>query len=525
MPDKPNDSRLRVIGVVVINHQRGGLGQASTLEQKIQGQPLLDLTLARLKQMKQLDDTIMLEQQEKPQLTDAVIASRKWSTNNWRGGLGGTTVFDELLPLDQAVDVLRQKRAGSGYFVRGDWCLHDPGLGDAVVEHHRSKADKLKMCFTQAPPGLCGVVLHVETLAAMVGQNATFGNLLGYNPQYARVDPMLLEPNVPIDVHIRNTARRFIYDTHHSRQMIEHVANELSENFAHADAMTVARLWREAEALGVCAAPPREIDIELTPRWVDDQERVDLDESSRSRILLPQAHARFDRQDMSLKTAERIANELASRSDVHDVVVMLGGLGDALCHPQWHKIVELIDQSGVSAIGIRTSLLHDETILAALLEAPIELIQVDLHADTEATYRTVMGSRRFGEVWSNAQWFLKNRGARNLPQMVFTMDKTVDNLSDLETFYDRWMTVAGSVVLQSPRTGRGVDEQGQGYDLMRDLSPVNMTPPKRQPCRQLGRRQTILSDGVKALCDQDWLGVGYENPKAMCENCRSWHRL
>ncbi|WP_348246604.1 SPASM domain-containing protein, partial [Salmonella enterica] len=56
-------------------------------------------------------------------------------------------------------------------------------------------------------------------------------------------------------------------------------------------------------------------------------------------------------------------------------------------------------------------------------------------------------------------------------------------------------------------TGHAVIEPAcTGCGAMPDLAPVPMTPPRRRPCRQLGRRMTILSDGTVAGCDQDWRG-------------------
>lgn len=522
---RSNPKAVRVVGVVLVNRQRGGLGHRSMLEHRIQHRSILDYTLDRLNQMDQVDEVVVIEQDEHPEFTDSIIAARKWSRHNWRGGLANTTVFDELLSLKKALEVLRETSATSGYFVRGDWCLHDPSLGDAVVKHHRENLDKIKMCFTQAPPGLCGLALHVDTLTAMIEQGACFGNLLGYNPQHARVDPMLLEPNVAIDVSIRNTARRFIFDTNHSRRMIEQFAVQLGERFVRADAMELTALWRELEVLPGFQQEPMEIDIELTPRWVDTDALLNLDIQTRSHIVLPQAHVNPNRSDMTMETAHQLAEQLAARTDVGDINVMFGGLGDALCHADWASIIDIFHHAGVLSIGLRTSLLHDLSSLQRLLDSPVELVQVDLHADTQATYKTVTGSSRFSDVWKNMQWLLKERSVHALPHFVMAMDKTPDNLSDLETFYDRWQAVVGSVLLQSPRTGRNVDDQGRGTDLMHDLSPVAMTPPKRRPCRQIGRRRTIHSNGETAMCDQDWLGTGKRDPQAMCEGCRSWHRL
>lgn len=81
------------------------------------------------------------------------------------------------------------------------------------------------------------------------------------------------------------------------------------------------------------------------------------------------------------------------------------------------------------------------------------------------------------------------------------MVKVAENMADLETFFERWMTVSGWAVIDRALTGRG---------LIPDMSPVPMEVP-RPPDKPLAlhrqkQRLTVLSDGTLCLCGQDWLG-------------------
>ena len=137
-------------------------------------------------------------------------------------------------------------------------------------------------------------------------------------------------------------------------------------------------------------------------------------------------------------------------------------------------------------------------------------------------------------------------GLPGVPWLVPRLIKTNQTTSDLETFFDRWVHFAGHAVIEPATTGRGSDQ-----DLMPVLSPVKMSPPRRQPCRQLMDRMTIHCDGVVPRCDQDWLAanpIGDVSDRtlvdiwsegrdvrdrhraekwdqvALCTACSEWHR-
>jgi radical SAM protein with 4Fe4S-binding SPASM domain len=308
--------------------------------------------------------------------------------------------------------------------------------------------------------------------------------------------------------------------------MIDSLADQLGSDLVQVDALTIC------EAAPPNTSPPREFTLELTTqRPVDGQ-------------LTPQHHVDLNRAPISFDDACQIIEQVAQYDDA---VLTLGGLGDALEHPQWREIVAAAHGAGVFGLCIETDLHVEQKDLDSLLDLPIDVISIRLNADTAATYEKLMTDKpgRFKEVMDNVQYLLQQRAQRNLfsvPWIVPRLIKTADTLKDMETFFERWLTYTGWAIIEPAPAGCG---------LMPDYAPVNMAPPKRLPCRQLHRRMTIHADGQVPRCDQDWLAkesIGNaiktninelwqnQNPLRsahqqgsfsdleLCSGCTQWHR-
>ncbi len=479
------------------------------------------------------------------------VAARKWAPHAWRGGLGGATCFDELLPAAPLARALRAHApAGvehpSAFVVRADWCLFDPELASAVLARHLEQPAGYKLVFTQAPPGLCGIAIRADLLDAMAtpGSHASFATMLGYVPTAPAADPIGRDPCIAVDAAVRDCAERFIYDTPRGVALLRAVAAGLGGGLADADSRAVVAAAGHARG-GLRRLLPSFISLEATPR------------REVSGPITPHGHATFDRPDHDLDLAAGLVEEIA---EMPDSCLLLGGPagGDAMLHPRWDQIVLAAARAGVTSVGIETDLLGDPSTIDRLLDLPIDLITVRLNADTAATYHRVMGADRFGEVIRNLERLLNERnrrrvsgdGALGLPWVLPRMVKTVETLPEMETFFDKWTHYAGHAVIERARCGCGP------VPLMPDQSPVPMAPPRRagaaaEACRQLGRRLTILSSGLVAGCDGDWLGLaplgdatiepladiaaraedvregqlaGTPTDPTLCGQCSDWHR-
>ncbi len=503
-----SDSR-RVVGLIPFDAERHPLGWP----QPPQAADRLQRTIGQLRQCAKLDDIIIAhpDGQAAPSVEGATahatsrdlfddrqraqVSARKFSPAAWRGGIGGATCYDEILCPAAMAETIDARHAHAALVVGCDWCEVDPSLCDAVIDRHLEQPDDHRMTFTQAPPGKCGMLLANTLLAELRDNRASVGLLLDYNPRLPQGDPIARDMCIQIDPQLRRQRRRFTHD---------------------------APRWRGESQL------PQAVTVELTPT------------RPCGGPMTPQHHLTLDRSAMSLDTAQRLFAQLAAEPDVS---VMLGGLGDALVHPQWADFVEAAHDAGLWGIALRTDLLVDEPTLDRLLGLPLDAVIVNLNADSPEVYAKLMGREALDEARGNLQWLLNHRdGAarRHLPWLVPAMTKTPDNVGELEAFVDRWTYFCGQALVESPSTGCG---------LIEDQAVIDMAPPRRLACRQLESRMTILSDGTIAGCDQDWLGraeAGNLNDTTLvaawakrqdvhahheagryagiCAECREWHR-
>jgi hypothetical protein len=422
----------------------------------------------------------------------ARIAGRKWAMQSWRGGLGSATCYDELLPAGPLAAAMREHEADAALLLGADWVLVDPALCDAVIERHLWAPESMKMVFTQAPPGLAGIAMARDLVEHMADKRVGFGPMLGYLPSKPQADPIGLDVCVQVPPVVRSCVNRFAYDTPRSIAMIDQIARRAFSHFDSIDAVAACAFAAEADHSHDFL--PRQITLELTP------------ERSVRGPITPQHYVDLQRPPIELSAARRIVEQLG---DAGDITLTLGGLGDALLHPDWLPVVEAARAAGVLGIAVETDMLVEPDALPALLGAPIDVLSVRLNADTAAMYERVMGADRFAQVTHHLQWLLTERhhrgalpeGDAGLPWIVPRLIKTADTLADMETFFDRWVHFSGHAVIEPAVTGRH-----HGMPLSPEQSPVLMAPPRRIGCRQIERRMTILSDGTVSLCDQDWLG-------------------
>jgi hypothetical protein len=562
---------LKVIALVPADVARTRLGLASLLGQEVGGRGVLQRTLERLGRVKSLEELVVLHPagQEPLRLVDAEsikkpvrgyadagglidrywgmrTAARKWSLSAWRGGLGGAMCYDELLPAGPMLAAMEARGADAALIVGGDWLLVEPGYCEELVARHLGHPEAMPMTFTQAAPGLAGIVVGRRLMRRLAEGQGTFGRMLSYNPSKPQGDPIGRDVCVQVPLAVRSCVRRFIYDTPATAEMIDAVAEKLGGRFAEASAEEVVRAVEGmSETGGGFARLPRMVTLELTPRRLV------------TGPITPQHYVDLSRGEMALDLAERIVGQLGERGDV---ALTIGGLGDALLHAGWERVVEAAHAAGVLGIAIETDLLVEQRVLERLLEAPIDVVNIRMNANTAGVYERVMGlgdGQGFGGVMGRLQWLLneRNRRARDgladgkgrvvhagVPWLVPRLIKTAETMGDLEGFFDRWVHFLGHAVIEGSSSGCG---------LMPELSPVRMAPPGRFACRQLADRMTILSDGRVARCDQDWLGRGVAGDTkvsrlseiwegmsglreahaekrwgelGLCDGCHEWHR-
>ncbi|MBL4701374.1 MAG: SPASM domain-containing protein [Phycisphaeraceae bacterium] len=494
------------LAIVIADRQTNRLGLPSRIANDLGGKSVLQQTVLRLDQIKSVrkivivhplgqDLSDLVTAGKKPLLfhadpdgltdkfTNMRQVARKWAMPNWRGGLGGATCYDELLPAKPIYDAAKAHGGDAVILVGGDWPLVDPEFCEQTLAIHLEHPENMQMTFNQAPPGLSGIVISTNLLAEMASSDgSSVGNMLAYVPAHPQADPIGRDICYAIPPIVRSLSQRLIYDNPHSIAMID----QLKINFEQASAVEIV------SALNVPLTTPGQVTIELTPQRIVNGP------------LIPQHYQSFDRKPISMDILERILKGLAPQS-----LVTFGGLGDAMLHPQWDQAVKLAHESGAMGICIQTDLQSDWEQVKKILDLPIDIVTVWLNADTAATYEKlcepVDSQYTFKHITDNLQGLLNERNRRwqspeydiqpGVPWIIPHLIKVADNLKDMETFFDRWMHYTQQAVILPSQEGCG---------LMPHLGPVQMAPPTRFACRQISRRITILSDGTVAQCDQDW---------------------
>jgi hypothetical protein len=454
-----------------------------------------------------------------------ITAARKF-TDGWRGGLHSTCDFDLGFHGPYVNEVRTQLASDAVLLVDPAAGLVDPAIIDALIEHARER-EAIEICFTQAAPGLAGVLLRPKLLEQLAAAGVHPGRLLHYLPEQPVRDPIGGDGCVAVPAPVARTTHHFKLDSDRQINRIAQAAVNLNGELLQSDAEELLRRldWsREVDTL------PREIVLELNTR------------RNSSPIYWPGKQLKIDRPDMSLELAARIIGQL---SEADDIRLTLGGVGDPLLHDGLFDVIDLAAAAGVHAVHVETDLLAPTEIIDRLGRSDVDVVSVNLPAMTPATYQAVMGINAFAQVVENIRVFVvaRHERGRGVPLVVPVFKKCTANIGEMELWYDQWLRAVGSAVIEGPS-----DFAGQ----IATTAVADMSPPKRSACRRISSRMTILSDGSVISCEQDVLGrqgVGDLNHQSikevwsrgleslrtahakcdfanapLCAACREWHR-
>jgi hypothetical protein len=447
---------------------------------------------------------------------ETVAAARRWA-DGWRGGLMGTCEFDRGFHGPWIDEIRRQNNADGVLLVDPSAGLVDSVLIDALLQHGRQH-DDLDFCFSQAAPGLSGVMIAAPLLERLASAKSHPGTVLTYRPDLPRRDPIGERACVAIPVPLARTTRRFTLDSQRQIARMSAATAHLNGQLITTDALG---LLAAVEAADVVEPLPREMVIELTTARTAQP------------IFSPRP---IQRPPMDLETFGRLVSELAEMDDVR---LVLAGIGDPLLHDQLPSMIKAASAAGIRAIALESDLIGvPADRVAALAEAAVDIVSVHLPAATAKTYHAVMGIDAFAQAMANIALLADKRKVRGVPLLVPTFVKCKANQAEMESWYDHWLRVLGCAVVSGPSDFGG---------LIEDVSAVDMSPPRRLPCISLSKRLAVLSDGAIVSCDQDvtgrqqlgryvkeaWQkaqdmrrdhiqGLWTKYPK--CAACKQWHR-
>lgn len=535
--------------VLWVDLETAPLGQRSKLQEDFAGRPLLRQTLQRVCRSQKsgqkivycrpeqaakvktilagLDVEVQPTEFQQPKWWPGLQASRRWAAECWRGGMLGVCAFDEATLPFVLAELAQKLGVPAVMSVDPHSAWVDPEILDRQIEQYQAHRDEYRFSFTQAPPGLAGMIADRELLEKLPRANKIAGTLIGYQPASPQIDLISRPCNLSLDPAIIQTGIRFICDTHRTLALGRQLARTLDPLTATIDQVT-AEARRLAESLLVEA--PRELEIELVTGWPWPKGYRPTPDRARGPL------------DPEL-IVSRVA-ELAARYD--DLLVYLGGFGDPAAHPQLEAIVTGLQKAGVWSIGMQTTALGDPASAEKLVALPIDVLTLLIEVPQRDLYARIMGTDAFEQVMGNIERIMATiqTQLRPTPLLAPAMLKTAETMELMDEFFDGWFQKVGWAIVHGYS-----DYAGQ----IPDLAVNAMAGPKRKPCRQLSRRMMILADGQVAPCDQDFNGrlpvaslrersleeiwqssplrdlreshrAGNFCPNPLCGSCRQWHR-
>ncbi len=476
---------LTTIAVLYADARRDFFGAPGRLLSDLAGRPALAWTLERLAGVEGLDGVVLAgppgqrdaleplaqsaganyvayDRPEGPAWR-GMRAARAFGRYGWRGGLAGTTVFDECWDGELLTALLDRVEAGAVLLVPAGAALLDVAWTAELLRYARHEARGCRMVFNQGPVGLGGMVLHASVVRQLAEKHLFPGSLLAYSPGAPVLDPIGQPHCRPLPQEVVATDRRFLADGPRGHWLCSQLIEQLGPD---ADGLALCRAARAMDP----EPWPRELTVELTTR----------------RPVSDALRPGGDRADLPLDALRRA---LAGLEEVGDVNVMLAGAGDALLHGAWPEAVAVAGAAG--AVGLATyGLGLDAATIDRLIEAGPDVVQVYADAVSDALYARHKSGGSARQVWAGLEALVQRRDAAgvSVPMVVPSMLKTPEGLAEQFEFLNRSLTLTGwgSVAEPAQSTNLGV---------------ARMAPPTRGPCRRLASRLTLLSDGRLVACE------------------------
>ncbi|MEZ6242584.1 MAG: 6-hydroxymethylpterin diphosphokinase MptE-like protein [Phycisphaerales bacterium] len=519
--------RRRVAALVLVDHEVGALGVKRELDQPfLAGESALRLCVRRLLDARELDEIVLVstdpartraavgglhdgtrvvvESCDREVVRDrlrAVGGGRIWSPESWRGGIGGLLASDEAFEPLTAERVMNARHIDAAVFVGGDWALVDPALTDAIVDRYRSAPGSCRVTFTQAPAGLCGVLVDRGAVASLAtarekaGSLATIGALLGYLPIAPQADPIAKAMCVQIDAGVRGLCVRDPGHPANTRELIE--ALVAGDEVASAGAERIAS--QLAAARGPAPTGPRMVTLEpctgrlLAGPW-GRRKRGSSAPIERGMLPLASVHAA-----LSESPALRVGRGPDARRAPARPAHAPAGARDRSPRARVR----------LAGVHVRTDLvraaLEGEDALAALLDAGADVISVDLLAVTPEVYHELTGSDAFGGVVAGVRRLIQLRDERGsvggipTPWIVPRITRCQGAIDQVQAFHDTWIMTSGASV---------IDPIGSAEPGAR-IAPLPV--PNWRRAWWARERMTILSDGTIVTppgCDDEAPRVG-----------------
>lgn len=436
-------------------------------------------------------------------------SARKWGLASWRGTPLGTTWFDEYIEPLAVARLLDETGAEGALCFDGCQPLLDPGIASRMVQHARDNEADASFVFTQAPPGLAGILLRRQVTRELLENNWPVGLLLSYRPELPRGDLITRAMCCAVPATVAQTQSRFCADTRRSAQVVAGVFASLGQ---HANAESACQFARQQERK--LPGLPVELELELTtadptPRTTLRLRGDRLPQRSLSDFsALERLFAEFARSDRAEPIPEQFdrAEPRDRIAGDRDGLLVLGGHGDPLQHSRFGDVLRSARRAGVCGISVVSPLVDlSEANLEALFENRVDVLEIQIDATSRESYVRLHGVDAFERVLANVDRIESERRRRLCPQplLVPSLTRCAATLPELESFFDGWIRRTGWALIR-------------GYSTFADRLPadelIGCGPLIRGGCRRLNTRLMLHADGAVPRCGQDFEGafpVGY----------------
>lgn len=457
----PITAKKNVRAFIVVDPDFSALGHARDLSKPIAG-PLnaLQMTLSRLACSKRLKGVSLLTAEPErvrallgeagarlesldlqivplprgsgERRRQSVLAARAWSQSCWRGGIANLSIFDEVFNPESVRNALEGNTTADGVLLVGpDWCFIDPVHIDQLIERFSSATEPQRIVFSPGAPGLGACILErplVLEFASRLRANGplgSIGTILGYFPIAPQADQIAKQSCVTVDPLVRDAHLRVIADRSDRTNLLASVARRLGDRWLAASANEVASIVREiTSGAGLF---PDSIHIQLTAQ----------------RTGSPIA------QPLDLELLRTRLGALCIRE--RGLAVAFDG-GEPLLHPRFEQAVAIVRELGAPVVHVRTELLGSSDVDRLFAIRP-DVISINMHADTPATYAKVRGIDALSQVRERVVKLLESRKALDeglVDQWIVPRITRRDEVySEIESFYDRWIMGAGAAVIDS----------------------------------------------------------------------------
>lgn len=496
---------MKIVAAVFADFQDTFLGRPSQLSTRLGSRSVLEHTLDRAARVTGLDGRCLFVRPRDREAARAALdesghapafellslddglrrrrallrCARKWNLHAWRGSLLGSTWFDEYVEAGPVARVLKHYECDAVLCLDGHQPALDARLASGMVAQMRERADQAGLIFSQAPPGLAGLVLTRDAVSQLLAQDIPVGLLLSYRPEMPRGDPITQPSCFQVDPEVARTTARFAADTRLSAELLDQAFATLGEQVESGPLCAFIRERQQAHVRKL----PAEVEVELTTA-------TPLPESTLRPPGVP------PRELYNIADLSRLGDQLAAYDDQ---LVVLGGHGDPLSHPRFAEACERL-RAGVLGLAVRTPLVNlSDDCLEALFAHKVDILQVLLDANSADTYRRVHRLDCFEKVIANIERIERLRRERVSaePIVICSLTRCAATLPEMEEFYDHWIK----------RTGWAVIEGYNDYcGALPEDSLLRADPPVREPCRRLSHSFVLLADGAATLCHQDYRG-------------------